>query len=60
MFLDINNPFPRGEPLQPKPRPPENRLTPRQEKILMAVIILYLLITFIAPIGGISIIQAFI
>jgi hypothetical protein len=59
MYLDLNNRYPQWEPSQPPPKP-EKRLTPRREKILLIVVCLYLALTLMAPIGGSSIIQAFI
>jgi len=59
MYLDINNRYPRFEPLPPKPTPKKS-LTPRQEKTILIAIFLYLIVTFLAPIGGSSVLQAFI
>jgi len=56
MFLDLKNytppPDPPGEPGRPS-------LTPRQQKTLMAIIGFNILLLFIAPIGGATIIAAF-
>jgi hypothetical protein len=59
MFLDIENRYPRSEPLPPRPAP-KKKLTRRQEKTILIAVLLYLLVTFLAPIGGSSVIQAFI
>jgi hypothetical protein len=57
MFLDLNN-------YTPPPEPPADRgqepLTPRQQKTLIWIVGLNLLLLFVAPIGGATIISAMI
>lgn len=55
MFLDTRDPWPAPEPWRPAaPR----RLTPRGERVLMRLIAVNLLLLFLAPIGGSSLIAA--
>lgn len=56
MFLDMKSYGPRPEPLPPKPTKPS--LSPRDQKVLAWVICVNVLILFIAPIGGATVIQS--
>lgn len=56
MFLDMKSHGPRPEPLPPKPTGPN--LTPRDQKVIAWVICVNILILFIAPIGGATVIQS--
>ncbi|MCO5732211.1 hypothetical protein [Rhizobium sp. SSA_523] len=58
MFLDLKSYGPRPEPRQPAP--PERRISPRGEKVLVWIICFNLLVLCIAPIGGASVIDALI
>ncbi len=57
MFLDLNNYTPPPEP--PADRGPQP-LTPRQQKTLMWIVGVNLILLFVAPIGGATIISAMI
>ncbi len=57
MYLDLDKRYPPHEPWPPKPKP-TRRLTPRQEKTLLIVLMVYVVLTVIAPIGGSSVLQA--
>jgi hypothetical protein len=55
MFLDLNNYTPRSDP----PAGPERlSLTPRQQKTLMIIVGINIMLLFVAPIGGATIISA--
>ncbi|AYD00689.1 hypothetical protein NCHU2750_12980 [Neorhizobium sp. NCHU2750] len=55
MFRDLNGYYSGPE----KPERPRNKLTPRQEKILLSVLIFNIIALVVAPIGGVSIIELF-
>jgi hypothetical protein len=55
VFLDVDNYGYRGEPA---PKKSGVTLTPSQQKLLMGAILLELLLTFLAPIGGASVVEA--
>lgn len=59
MYLDLDKRYLPHEPWPPKPKP-ERRLTRRQEKTLLIVLMVYVILTVIAPIGGSSVLQALI
>lgn len=56
MFLDMKSYGPRPEPLPPKPSKPN--LSAREQKILAWVICFNILVLFIAPIGGATVIHS--
>lgn len=57
MFLDIDKRYTPWEP-PPLPPKPEPRLTSAQEKTLLVTVSVFLILTFFAPIGGASVLQA--
>ncbi len=57
MFLDLNNFTPPPEPPAEPDRPP---LTPRQQKALAWIAGLNIVLLFIAPIGGATVISGLI
>ncbi|MDL2400612.1 hypothetical protein [Rhizobium mayense] len=58
MYRDLNGFYERREsPRKPEKKPP--RLTPGQQKLLMWALGLELLLLFLAPVGGVSIVSAF-
>lgn len=57
MYRDLNGFYERGgSPREPQKRPP--RLTAGQQKLLMWALGIELLLLFLAPIGGVSIVSA--
>jgi hypothetical protein len=59
MFLDLNGYY-RRRPEPPAGRPPRRQLTRGEEKLLIWVIGVNILLLVVAPIGGATIIQALI
>lgn len=55
MFLDLNNYTPPSDPPGDPGRP---SLTPRQQKTLMIIVGINVMLLFVAPIGGATIISA--
>ena len=57
MYRDLNGFYDgRGSPREPQKKPP--RLTAGQQKLLMWALGIELLLLFLAPIGGVSIVSA--
>jgi hypothetical protein len=56
MFRDLNGYYQRPEP--PKRQPPKPRLTPRQEKVMICIILANVVLALVAPIGGATVIEA--
>lgn len=48
MFIDL----PGNWPGDPKPEPPQRRLSPRRERLLLALLGLNMILLVVAPIGG--------
>ncbi len=55
MFLDLNNYTPPSDPPGDPGRP---SLTPRQQKTLIIIVGINIMLLFVAPIGGATIISA--